>query len=89
MVGWELRFERLARKDAERIKAAGLKRKADELLDRIQIDPYGVPPPCEKLIGDLAGFFSRRINRQHRIVYEIRPGANEIVVHMMYGHYRE
>jgi toxin YoeB len=89
LVAWTLRFERHARKDALRLKAAGLKSKADAILDNIQEDPYYVPPPFEKLIGDLAGLFSRRINRQHRIVYEVLPATNEVVVHMMYAHYRD
>lgn len=89
MVGWTLRFERRAKKDASRLKAAGLKSKADAMLERIEADPYYIPPPFEKLIGDLAGLFSRRINRQHRIVYEVLPATSEIVVYMMYSHYGE
>ena len=89
MVKWTLRFERHARKDASRLKAAGLKSKADAMLERIEADPYYAPPPFEKLIGDLAGLFSRRINRQHRIVYEVLPETSEIVIHMMYSHYGE
>jgi len=87
MVGWELRFRRVAEKDAERIKQAGLKSKAEEVLAVIQKDPFGKPPPCEKLIGDLKGFFSRRINRQHRVVYEVNTATNEVIVLRMYSHY--
>lgn len=89
MVNWELRFERLARKDAQRLKAAGLKTKADSILTELERDPYFIPPPFEKLIGDLSGFFSRRVNRQHRIVYEIDASAGQVVVHRMYSHYGE
>ncbi len=89
MVNWELRFERLARKDAKRLEAAGLKVKADSILTELERDPYYVPPPFEKLIGDLSGFFSRRVNRQHRIVYEIDSSAGQVVVHRMYSHYGE
>lgn len=87
MVAWSLRFKRTAEKDAARLKAAGLKSKADAVLDLIQQDPFRVSPPCEKLTGDLAGLFSRRINRQHRIVYEVLVGSGEVVVYRMYSHY--
>lgn len=89
MVSWNLRFERLARKDAERIKAAGLKPKVDYILAQLEQDPYYIPPRPEKLIGDLAGLYSRRVNRKHRIVYEIRSSAGQVVVHRMYSHYGE
>lgn len=89
MVNWELRFERLARKDAQRLKAAGLKSKADSILTQLERDPYYVPPPFEKLIGDLSGLYSRRVNRKHRIVYEIESTARQVVVHRMYSHYDE
>lgn len=89
MVAWTLRFERHARKDAARLKEAGLKAKANAILERIEADPYYTPPPFEKLIGDLAGLFSRRINRQHRVVYGVRPESGEVVVYRMYSHYGE
>ena len=89
MVGWTLRFERHAKKDAQRLKDAGLKSKADAVLRSLELDPYHTPPPFEKLIGDLAGLLSRRINRQHRVVYEVRPTTNEVVVYRMYSHYGE
>lgn len=87
MVNWELRFERLARKDAQRLKAAGLKSRADSILTQLERNPYYVPPPFEKLIGDLSGLFSRRINLQHRIVYMIDSTAGQVIVHRMYSHY--
>lgn len=87
MVGWTLRFKRIAEKDASRLKAAGLKSKAEAILGLIQDNPFRVPPPCEKLIGDFSGLFSRRINRQHRIVYEVLADSNQIVVYRMYSHY--
>lgn len=89
MVARAIRFKRTAERDASRLKAAGLKGKAEAILDLIQEDPFRVPPPCEKLIGDLAGLFSRRINRQHRIVYEVLTGSHEVVVYRMYSHYGE
>jgi toxin YoeB len=87
LVAWSLRFKRTAEKDAARLKAAGLKSKAEAILALIQEDPFRVPPPCEKLIGDLTGLFSRRVNRQHRIVYEVLVGSGEVVVYRMYSHY--
>lgn len=88
-MNWELRFERLARKDAQRLKAAGLKSKAEHILIELERNPYYAPPPFEKLIGDLSGLYSRRVNRQHRIVYEIDAIACQVVVHRMYSHYGE
>lgn len=87
MVTWTLRFKKMAVKDAERLKAAGLRAKAEVLLDLVAQDPFRVPPPCEKLIGDLAGLFSRRITLKHRLVYEVCPETREIVVFRMSSHY--
>lgn len=89
MVVWTLGFERRAKKDAARLRAAGLKPKVEAILNCIQEDPLHFPPPYEKLIGDLAGLISRRINRQHRIVYEVLPESRRIVVYMMFSHYGE
>ncbi len=69
------------------LKAAGLKSKAEAIVILIQENPFRVPPPFEKLIGDFSGLFSRRINRQHRIVYEVLTDSNQIVVYRMYSHY--
>lgn len=68
---WELYFTRQARKDAKKLAAAGLKEKAEDLLDLLRDNPYHDPPPYEKLVGDLAGAYSRRITIQHRLVYQI------------------
>ena len=68
---WELYFTRQAKKDARKLAAAGLKEKAEALLAIIQDNPYQTPPPYEKLVGDLSGAFSRRINIQHRLVYQV------------------
>ena len=68
---WKLYFTRQAKKDAKKLAAAGFKRRAEELIAVIQNDPYQSPPPFEKLVGDLAGAHSRRINIQHRLVYQV------------------
>ena len=87
MVAWSLRFKKTAEKDATRLAAAGLKTKAEVILELVKQDPFRVPPPCEKLIGDLAGLFSRRITLKHRLVYEVCPDARQVVVYRMYSHY--
>lgn len=72
MVKWELVYARQAvKKDARKISAAGLKEKVIELLRIVESDPFQVPPPDEKLMGDLTGAYSRRINIQHRMVYQV------------------
>ena len=68
---WQIVYTRQAQKDAGKLAASGLKAKAQELLNLIAADPYQSPPPFEKLVGDLAGAYSRRINIQHRLVYEV------------------
>ena len=68
---WELYFTRQARKDARKLASAGMKGRVQELLDVIRDNPYRNPPPCEKLTGDLSGAYSRRINIQHRLVYQV------------------
>jgi toxin YoeB len=71
VVSWELAFSRQALKDARKVKAAGLKPKVEELLAVLRKDPHQNPPPFEKLVGDLAGAYSRRINIHNRLVYEV------------------
>ena len=71
MVSWTLVFTKQAQKDAKKLKASGLKPKAERLLEILELNPYQNPPPCEKLVGDLAGACSRRINIQHRLVYQV------------------
>ena len=87
MSGWRVVFTRQAQKDAERIASAGLRPKVEYLLDLLHEDPWRSPPPFEKLVGDLAGAFSRRINVQHRLVYEIPPDARTVKVIRMWTHY--
>ena len=71
MVSWSVVYAKQALKDAKKVKAGGLKEKAQALLDVLESDPFQNPPPFEKLVGDLSGAYSRRINIQHRLVYEV------------------
>jgi Txe/YoeB family toxin of toxin-antitoxin system len=84
---WRVVFAKAAQKDARNIAASGLKAKVDELLAILRADPYRTPPPFEKLVGDLAGFYSRRINRQHRLVYRIDTTARTVQVLRMWTYY--
>ena len=87
MSSWRLVYSRQAQKDAKKLASAGLKPKAQALLELIADDPFAAPPRFEKLIGDLAGCYSRRINIQYRLVYEVH--ADDRVVHVlrMWTHY--
>ena len=87
MVRWEVVYARQALKDAKKISASGLKPKAEELLTILARDPFQNPPPFEKLVGDLAGAYSRRINIQHRIVYQVFARAKTVRVLRMWTHY--
>ncbi|HUF89701.1 MAG TPA: Txe/YoeB family addiction module toxin [Gemmatimonadota bacterium] len=87
MSRWRVVFTRQAQKDAKRIASAGLRPKVEYLLDLLREDPWRSPPPFEKLVGDLAGAFSRRINVQHRLVYQVLPDARTIKVIRMWTHY--
>ena len=84
---WELYFTRQARKDAKKLAAAGLKEKAEDLLDLLRDNPYHDPPPYEKLVGDLAGAYSRRITIQHRLVYQILEKKKAVKVLRLWTHY--
>ena len=84
---WELYFTRQAKKDARKLAAAGLKGKARELLEVIQDNPYRNPPPYEKLTGDLAGAYSRRINIRHRLVYQVLDDEKAVKVLRLWTHY--
>jgi len=86
-VSWRLLYTRQARKDAKKLAAAGLKPKAQTLLEVLQEDPFQSPPPYEKLVGDLQGAFSRRINIQHRLVYQVLADENIVKVLRMWTHY--
>jgi toxin YoeB len=87
VVSWALVFAKTALKDAKKLAASGLKPKAQELLHVIANDPFQNPPPFEKLVGDLAGAYSRRINIQHRIVYEVFVNEKTVRVLRMWTHY--
>jgi len=84
---YTLRFSRQAQKDEERLSAAGLSQKARRLLCVVKVNPFQRQPPYEKLAGDLAGYYSRRINAQHRLVYAVDEKRRLISVLRMYGHY--
>jgi toxin YoeB len=84
---WRVGFAKAARKDARKVAEAGFKEKVEELLAILRDDPYRTPPPFEKLVGDLTGFYSRRINRQHRLVYKIDPLERTVTVLRMWSHY--
>ncbi|EGI76015.1 Txe/YoeB family addiction module toxin [Hylemonella gracilis] len=86
-MSWQVVFARHAQKDAKKLAAAGLKPKAQELLALLAQDPFQNPPPYEKLVGDLAGAYSRRINIQHRLVYEVLPKERAVRVLRMWTHY--
>jgi Txe/YoeB family toxin of toxin-antitoxin system len=86
-VSWELVYSKQALKDARKLKAAGLKPKAEELLAVLPADPLQNPPAFEKLVGDLAGAYSRRINLHNRLVYEIFPKQKIVRVLRMWTRY--
>lgn len=84
---WVVVYAKHARKDAKTLVAAGLKAKAQELLDVLANDPFQNPPAFEKLVGDLEGAYSRRINIQHRLVYEVFKKVRKVRVLRMWTHY--
>ena len=84
---WRLVYTRTAQKDARRLAAAGLRDRAQALLELLADDPFRSPPPFEKLVGDLAGACSRRINIQHRLVYQVLPQERIVKVLRMWSHY--
>jgi Txe/YoeB family toxin of toxin-antitoxin system len=86
-VSWRVLYSKHAQKDAKKLAAAGLKDKAKELLAVLAVDPFQNPPPYEKLVGDLAGAYSRRINIQHRLVYEVFARERIVRVLRMWSHY--
>jgi toxin YoeB len=87
VVSWDVVFAKQALKDAKKIAASGLKSKAQELLAVLAINPLQNPPPYEKLVGDLAGAYSRRINIQHRLVYEVFTAERTVRVLRMWTRY--
>lgn len=86
-MSWQVVFAKHALKDAKKLAASGLKPKALELLAILERDPFQNPPPHEKLVGDLAGAYSRRINIQHRLVYEVFSETRTVRVLRMWTHY--
>jgi toxin YoeB len=86
-VNWRLVYTKQAKKDAKRLSRSGLKPQAERLLAILKEDPYRTPPPYERLVGDLAGACSRRINIQHRIVYQILDDIKTVKVIRMWTHY--
>jgi toxin YoeB len=86
-VTWRLAYSRQAQKDANKLVAAGLKAKAQLLLDVLKADPFQNPPPYEKLVGDLAGAYSRRISIQHRLVYQVLEKERVVKVLRLWTHY--
>ena len=87
MSRWRVVFTRQARNDAKKLSGAGLRPKAEYLLDVVRDDPFQSPPPLEELVGDLKGAFSRRINIQHRLVYQVIEEEKTVKVLRMWTHY--
>ena len=86
-MNWRLIYTKQAGKDAKKLANSGLKAKAEALLDIISQDPYQTPPPFERLVGDLTGAISRRINIQHRIVYQVVISEHTVKIIRMWTHY--
>lgn len=84
---WKLVYTKQAQKDAKKLASSGLKLKTQEPLTLIAEDPYRRPPPFEKLIGDLAGAYSRRINIQHRLVYQVLDDKQVVKILRLWSHY--
>ena len=86
-MNWSLVFTRQAQKDAKKLSASGLRSKAERLLQLLELNPHRNPPPYEKLVGDLSGAYSRRINIQHRLVYQVLDDIKTVKVLRMWTHY--
>lgn len=84
---WQVVFTKQAQKDAKKLSAAGLRPKAEMLLEILRENPYQKPPPFEKLLGDLSGAYSRRINIQHRLVYQVIESEKTVKIIRMWTHY--
>lgn len=84
---WQLIFTKQAQKDAKKLTAAGLRAKAEKLLDILSENPYKTPPPYEKLLGDLSGAYSRRNNIKHRLVYQVLENEKIVKVLRLWTHY--
>ncbi|TAE71808.1 MAG: Txe/YoeB family addiction module toxin [Oscillatoriales cyanobacterium] len=88
-MSWNIFYTKQAQKDAKKLASSNLRDKAQELLDIIQTNPFQHPPPYKKLVGDLEGAYSRRINIQHRLVYEVIESENTVKILQMWTHYDE
>jgi len=86
-VNWKIVYTKQAQKDAKKLASSNLKAQAQTILEILKINPYQNPPPYEKLVGDLAGAYSRRINIQHRIVYQVFEEQKIVKVLRMWTHY--
>lgn len=84
---WNVVYTKQAQKDAKKLAKSGLKTKAIELIEILKINPYQNPPPYEKLVGDLLGAYSRRINIQHRIVYQVLESEHIVKIIRLWTHY--
>jgi Txe/YoeB family toxin of toxin-antitoxin system len=87
MVTWKIIYTKQALKDAKKIKSAGLKKRAEKILNILEKNPYKTPPSFEKLVGDLTGAYSRRINIKHRLVYQVYDKIKTVKVIRMWTHY--
>ena len=87
MVNWQIVYTKQAQKDAKKLSASGLRPKAEALLGILKENPFRNPPPFEKLVGDLEGAYSRRINIQHRLVYQVIKEARTVKIIRMWAHY--
>lgn len=87
MVTWTLHYTKQAQKDARKLASSGLKAKAQTLLAILEEDPWQNPPPFEKLVGDLSGAYSRRINIQHRLVYQVLEAEKAVKILRLWTHY--
>lgn len=87
MVNWELRYTKQAQKDAKKLASSNLRGQAERLLEILKKDPFSNPPPFEKLVGDLSGSYSRRINIQHRLVYQVYVEEKTVKIIRMWTHY--
>lgn len=86
-MSWKLVYTKQAGKDAQKLKAAGLRSRAEKLLDILKENPYQTPPSFKKLVGDLSGAYSRRINIRHRLVYQIIEEKKTVKIMRMWTHY--
>jgi Txe/YoeB family toxin of toxin-antitoxin system len=87
MVSWKIVYTKQANKDAKKLSSSGLRAKAEKILQVLQENPFLSPPPFEKLVGDLDGAYSRRINIQHRIIYQVIKKSKTVKVIRMWTHY--